>query len=115
MFHEHEEERLGALVRMEEMLSLATDMDGHGCLLRVICEASHTPSHKVESRGVMIPLFPGSESGIQIAKRPRIQLWIQIRGWNHNHLYSCYESTFSWIRIWNRSRHKSQKELKSDS
>ena len=40
-------------------------------------------------RVVMIPLFPGSRSGIGIAKRLRIQLWIQIRGWNHN---TCTEA-----------------------
>ena len=36
------------------------------------------------TRGVMIPLFPGSGSGIGIGKRLRIQLWIRIQGWNHN-------------------------------
>ena len=44
---DHEGERQGALKQVEELLSLATGMDGHACLLRVICEASHTPSHMV--------------------------------------------------------------------
>ena len=47
MHGDHEGERQGALKQVEELLSLATGMDGHACILRVICEASHTPSHKV--------------------------------------------------------------------
>ena len=44
-FESHEDQRLSTLKNAEEILSLMTDMDGNGCLLRVICEASHTPSH----------------------------------------------------------------------
>ena len=54
MHADHEGERLGALKQVEELLSLATGMDGHACLLRVICEASHTPSHKVLEKQCLI-------------------------------------------------------------
>ena len=55
------------------------------------------------TRGVMIPLFPGSGSGIGIAKRLRIQLWIRTQGWNHNTSVAVTNPLFSgsgsWIRI----------------
>ena len=44
-FDSHEEQRLNALKQIEEVLSAAIQLDGHKCLLRVICEAAHTPSH----------------------------------------------------------------------
>ena len=52
--------------------------------LRHRYRAKKSPWSRLDTRGVMIPLFPGSQSVIGIAKRLRIQLWIQIRGWNHN-------------------------------
>ena len=60
------------------------------------------------TRGVKIPLFPASRIGI--AKRIRIQLWIWIRGWNHNTSIAVTNPLFpgsgSGIEI-NRSPQKS--------
>ena len=67
------------------------------------------------TRGVMIPLFPGSGSGIGIAKWLGIQIWIQIRGENHNTSIAVTNPLFISIGIRNQNRQKPLKELKSDS
>ena len=67
------------------------------------------------SRGVTIPLFPRSRSGIGIAKKLTIQLCIQIREWNHNTFTAVTNPLFPGSRFRIRIAFKSRKELKSDS
>jgi hypothetical protein len=44
-FNDHESQRLSALKNIESFLDSATDLSGHNCVLRIICEAAETPLH----------------------------------------------------------------------
>jgi hypothetical protein len=44
-FTDHESQRLAALQKIENFIFMATDMNGHDCVLRVMCEAAETPVH----------------------------------------------------------------------
>jgi len=44
-FNGHESQRLSAIKQAETLVALATNLDGHECMLRIMCEAAHTPTH----------------------------------------------------------------------
>merc|ERR1712079_303087 len=44
-FNGHESQRLSAIKQAETLVALAINLDGHECMLRIMCEAAHTPTH----------------------------------------------------------------------
>jgi hypothetical protein len=44
-FNDHESQRLSALKNIETLFEATTDLNGHNCVLRIMCEAAETPLH----------------------------------------------------------------------